>query len=970
MDSHDTRNARRGKGRDRDNTPPPPMTAEELATRLLPQSLEAERSVLGSMLRDNLVISDVQQIISRKEDFYADAHQKLWDAIIALNDKGGQPVDVVLLAEELQQRKQIEDIGGYPYLAQLWDAAPTAANAEYYAHIVRDRAVVRNLIHASTEILRDAYDQTMPANDLLQTAERKILEVYERGVTGQTHTLGDVIGEAYDRLDRRASGQELAFSGLSTGFADLNELTAGFHASELIILAARPSVGKCLTADSEILLEDGSVVTIEELYRRGQARLLTLGADYQFRWTEPSGYLDDGVKSVYRVTTRLGRSIETTASHPFLTATGWRPLAELRPGDKVAVPRELPVFGSTEMRTCEVKLLAYLIGDGGLTDTAPEFTNSNPLVRQDFADAIADFGGVKVRLDDGHGIPTPTLLVATDLEAIEFHRHAFAARLRHLSQERGGADRRLAEQLGVSPALVCSWRQGNCVPDEETFSRLCAVLGVEANELAPDGWAAMRKNNRNALTRWLDELGLWGKSAHSKTIPACVYGLPRKALALFLNRLFATDGWASLPEGGRGEVGYATVCERLARQVQHLLLRFGVIARLRRRAMHYQGTRRISWQLQITGQRSIRRFASEIGIFSKEQALERVVASVAGRREQSNCDLVPIEVRDQLDAIRTGSWSQLAVAAGYPPGTNLHVERRAPSRNRLKRLACALHDVPLQQLAQSAVYWDEIRSIEPQGQKQVYDLTIPETHNFVANDVCVHNTAFALNVARHATIEEKEPIFFVSLEMSRIELAERMLCSQARVDSHRLRKGTLTAEDMEKLIEAGHILRNARLFIDDSPAQTMLRIAANARRLKHRHGIKMVVIDYLQLIEPDNRRDPRQEQVAQISRRLKFLAKELEIPVMALAQVNRASEDRQDHRPRLSDLRESGSIEQDADTVLMLHRPDRYEPGQHEGIIEVIVAKNRSGPVGEVTLAYIKQFMRYEDFNVGTPFDG
>lgn len=189
------------------------------------------------------------------------------------------------------------------------------------------------------------------------------------------------------------------------------------------------------------------------------------------------------------------------------------------------------------------------------------------------------------------------------------------------------------------------------------------------------------------------------------------------------------------------------------------------------------------------------------------------------------------------------------------------------------------------------------------------------------------------------------------------------------MDSHRLRKGTLTADDMERLIEAGGILRHAPLTIDDTPAQGMLRIAANARRLKRQRDIKAVIIDYLQLIEPDNRRDPRHEQVAQISRRLKFLARELEIPVIALAQVNRASEDRQDHRPRLSDLRESGSIEQDADAVLMLHRPDRYEPGQQEGIIEIIVAKNRQGPVGEITLAYIKQHMRYEDFKVGSAFD-
>src|SRR5204862_749249 len=130
----------------------------------------------------------------------------------------------------------------------------------------------------------------------------------------------------------------------------------------------------------------------------------------------------------------------------------------------------------------------------------------------------------------------------------------------------------------------------------------------------------------------------------------------------------------------------------------------------------------------------------------------------------------------------------------------------------------------------------------------------------------------------------------------------------------KLRKGNLSGDDMAKLIEAGGILRNAPMFIDDTPGQSMLRIASNARRLLKDGGLKLVVIDYLQLIEPENRRDPRQEQVAQISRRLKFLARDLNIPVIALAQVNHASEDRQDHKPRLSDLRESGSIEQDADT--------------------------------------------------------
>jgi replicative DNA helicase len=420
------------------------------------------------MLRDNVVINDVLQILQSAESFYFDAHQKIFHAIKdTYND--GHPVDLIILTEVLKSRKQVEDVGGVEYLAELWEAAPTAANAEYYARIVREKAITRSLIHASTEILRDAYDQVQPAEELLGQAESKILDIAEKGVTSNTTTILDAIGEAYTRIDQRMGRKDPnALSGIATGFVDLDALTAGFQNNELIIIAARPSIGK---------------------------------------------------------------------------------------------------------------------------------------------------------------------------------------------------------------------------------------------------------------------------------------------------------------------------------------------------------------------------------------------------------------------------------------------------------------------------------------------------------------TAFSLNIARHVAVEERLPVLFVSLEQSRIEIAERLLAAQARVDSHKLRKGHLSGDDIGKLHEAGDVLRPASLFIDDSPSQGMLRIAANARRLKIRKpGLRLVVIDYLQLIEPENRRDPRQEQVAQISRRLKHLARELAIPVIALAQVNRSSEDRQDHRPRLADLRESGSIEQDADTCLMLHRPGRFDGGQEDNIIEVIVAKQRNGPTGEVTLAWVKNYMRFENY--------
>jgi replicative DNA helicase len=460
------------------------MSPDPMLDRLPPHNRDAERGVLGGILRDPDTLSTVQQIL-RAENFYFDPHQKIFQALSDLENEH-QPLDLVLLHERLRKNKQIEDVGGVPYLTELWEAVPTGANAEYHAKLVRDAAMIRSLIHSGNEILRDAYDRSQSADELVAQAERLIMDIAKAGMVGETLTLKDVMVDAMTRIDSRHGKDNLSISGIPTHYADLDNITAGLQKSELIIIAARPSVGK---------------------------------------------------------------------------------------------------------------------------------------------------------------------------------------------------------------------------------------------------------------------------------------------------------------------------------------------------------------------------------------------------------------------------------------------------------------------------------------------------------------TAFALNLIRNIVMDfdpsEPHPntpaVLFFSLEMSRIELAERMLCCQSRVDSHRVRTGRISSDDTGKLMDAQDLLRRSRLYIDDTPSRTMIQIGATARRLMRKEekngGLKMIVIDYLQLIEPENRRDPRQEQVAQISRRLKFLARELNIPVIALAQVNRASEDRQDHKPRLADLRESGSIEQDADVCMMLHRPGIYDKGdeQKDRILEIIIAKQRNGPTGEITLTYIKEYMRYENY---MPDDG
>ncbi len=225
-------------------------------------------------------------------------------------------------------------------------------------------------------------------------------------------------------------------------------------------------------------------------------------------------------------------------------------------------------------------------------------------------------------------------------------------------------------------------------------------------------------------------------------------------------------------------------------------------------------------------------------------------------------------------------------------------------------------------------------------------------------------TAFAMNIAEHVAINLRQPALFVSLEMACMELADRLLCSAAQVNGHRLRNGTISQEDRRRLVQKSSEIGTSPLYIDDTPGRTLTEIAAVARRLKRKHGLALVVIDYLQLIEPDNPRDPRQEQVARIARRLKMMSRELDIPVLCLAQLNRQAEVSRDNRPRLNHLRESGAIEQDADVVMFVHREEYYQTNDEDrervkGQAEIIIAKQRNGPIGDVKLLWQHDYTRF-----------
>jgi replicative DNA helicase len=245
----------------------------------------------------------------------------------------------------------------------------------------------------------------------------------------------------------------------------------------------------------------------------------------------------------------------------------------------------------------------------------------------------------------------------------------------------------------------------------------------------------------------------------------------------------------------------------------------------------------------------------------------------------------------------------------------------------------------------------------------------------VAARPAMGKTSFVLNVALNSALAAGRSVGVFSLEMSKEQLFMRVLTAEARVDAHRFRGGFLGEQDYARLVDAFARLHEAKVFIDDTPSVGILEMRAKARRLKLEHGLDMLVVDYLQLMQGRGKFDNRQQELASISRALKILAKELNIPIIALSQLSRATESRGDHRPQLSDLRESGALEQDADVVMFIFREEMYQhDGERdpnvEGTAEIIVGKQRNGPTGTARLAFLKQYTRFENLAPGSGYGG
>jgi replicative DNA helicase len=928
--------------------------------RLPPHSAEAEQSLLGGLMLDHRAWDQVADMVY-VEDLYRADHRLVFSSIAALMEKG-QPPDAVTVSEHLQRLGQLEAAGGLPYLARLVEDTPSAANIRAYARIVREHAMLRQLIEIGGDIASSAHStEGRSVSEIVDLAEQRVFEIADRGTRRGSGfvALKQILPKTIDRLDV-LSHSTSEITGVSSGFGEMDKMTAGLQRGELIIVAGRPSMGKCIVSGSRVLdPTTGRLETIDDRVRDRRGELVAVDSRGRVQAGEASAFVDDGIKPVYEVRTALGRRIAVTASHPFLTLDGWQPLAALRPGLHVGVPRALPFFGNGIMPEALVKLTAYFLTDGGLTASVPKFTNSNPRLRGDFAAAIDHFPGMRCRtIDDG--TRTATVCVVRDFGAIRSARHAFSVRLRSFLRDRGLSLTKLADLAGVTVSAAHFWAAGSSAPSAGALTRLGAA-GLDV-ATQPDG-VSIHKNGDNPVVQWLRTAGLWSKLARDKYVPEAIFELPRAQLALFLNRAFACDGSVYVQNGDQVGISYTTVSERLARDMQHLLLRFGIVAKLRSRQVLYRGSRRPAYELRVLGQEDISCFVREIGAFGKESAAEKGLAISEAKRPKVNADVIPVDIWKSIEAKKgERTWADIGRALGFGRGMNLHVGKRGLSRARLRKIADVLDDDELRNLATSDIYWDRIVAIEYVGERQVYDLTVPEHHNFVAEDVFVHNTTLAINIAENAALGAQIPTAIFSMEMSAEQLSFRMISSIGRVNQQRLRTGRLSDEDWSRIDSAVSMMSNAPIFIDDSGALTPTEVRARARRLKREHGLGLIVLDYLQLMQVTGTTENRATEISEISRSLKALAKELDVPVIALSQLNRSVEQRTDKRPVMSDLRESGAIEQDADVIAFIYREEVYEPDTpRKGIADIIIAKQRNGPIGEFRLTFLGEFTKFEN---------
>ncbi|BCF86084.1 hypothetical protein RQCS_56290 [Rhodococcus qingshengii] len=866
---------------------PPEAEPDQEFGRQPPQDMTAEQSVLGGMLLSKDAIADVLEVL-RPGDFYRPAHQSVYDVILDLYSRG-EPADPVTVSAELDRRGELRRIGGAAYLVTLTQTVPTAANAAFYAEIVAEKSVLRRLVDAGTRIVQYGYAGTegQDVAEVVDRAQAEIFEVTERRTTEDFVPLTELLQPTMDEIDSIASRGGISL-GVPTGFKDLDEITNGLHAGQMIIVAARPGVGKALALDTPLATPSGWTtmgdVAVGDLLidNHGKPTRVVAATDvmvdrpcYEVEFSDGTVLVADE-QHQWLTETRASRRSAQNAKTGYNRYKNQKTFAEVRTTAEIAstvrcatadgrvnhsVVNAKPLDLPTQDLLVPPYTLGAWLGDG--STACAQFTTADPeIIMLIEAEGLVAVPSNSAHLRYSLKLAPEDPVAPRDCVVCGKSFVPFTSQVRTCGQSCGGKARFMSDPV---PAPTCSHCGGPSIG-----LRLCQKC----------------RNEYGTVQGRLRTVGVLG----NKHIPVQYLRGSEAQRRAVLAGLLDTDGTVT----AGGSVQFSVTNERLVRDAQELVVSLG-------------------YRCQMSTKR------------------------VNGRTEASSTAF-------------TLTFSTDDEVFGLTRKAMLHKERRA-SKSTARSGSRYIVDVrPIASVP--------VRCVEVDNADHMY----LAGHSMVPT----HNSTLGMDFLRSCSITHGMASVMFSLEMSKTEIVMRLLSAEAKIKLGDMRSGKMTDDDWTKLARRMSEISEAPLFIDDSPNLTMMEIRAKARRLKQKHDIRLIVIDYLQLMSSGKKVESRQQEVSEFSRSLKLLAKELEVPVVAICQLNRGPEQRTDKRPQVADLRESGSLEQDADMVILLYRPDATERDDPRGgEADLILGKHRNGPTATITVAHQLHLSKFVDMARG-----
>lgn len=800
-----------------------------LLDRVPPHDSEAEQSLLGSMLLSDDVIPEVAEIVNQ-DSFYTDVNRHIFEAILELYAKG-EPADPITVSDKLMEAGVLEAVGGKSYIHTLVNVVPTAANAKYYAEIVEKNGLLRSLIKVATEIASLGYEPGSEVERVLDKAESLIFGVASKRISEKFTHIKDLLIDSFEQIEHLYE-KKATVTGLATGFKDLDEITSGLHKSDLIVVAARPSMGKtsfALSMAQNIALNQKVPVALFSLeMSRHQLvqRLMCSEARVDAQSLRTGNLNEDDWPKLSAAVGRLAEAPVFIDDTPNMTILELRAKArrlmakeklgliivdylQLMQGHKRADSRQQEISEiSRALKILGRELNVPVIAVSQLSRAVEQRQDKRPML-SDLRECVT--GETLVTLQDGRRLPIrelvgkePEVLAMSPEGKIVCSKSykvwcvgkrpiykvclASGREIRTTDKHRllaaGGWQR--IKDLNVGDRVALTRRIPEPIKTEEWPAKRVALLGhligdgsylsgqpmryttasdensrlvtecaetefgckVKMYEGRGNWHQLLISGNGNrwapaGVNKWLRDLGVFNQRSHQKRIPEQAFHLPNHQVALLLRHLWATDGTITprqIDSKGAAGVFFSTSSKELANDVAFLLLRLGIVSRIRK--ISRQGSR--PWyNVSLSGTENLRRFLDTVGAFGPRVRGANVLAQhMIGLKANTNVDTLPREVFSeirQLMAEKGMTHRAMQSSRGVSYGGNAHFNF-APSRATVLEYADILDDEKLRQQASNDLFWDRVVEIIPDGEEEVFDLTVPGPSSWLADSIVSHNS--------------------------------------------------------------------------------------------------------------------------------------------------------------------------------------------------------------------------------------